>query len=68
MTVLFTERRNEEVLLRNLAAICIQQETDLDSGDRKLHCSVLRANLARESFLVAQFRAAFFMRVDDLNV
>jgi len=37
-----TEKSDEKVLLQNVASIYIYQETDSDSGNSKLYCSLLR--------------------------
>jgi hypothetical protein len=50
----------EEVLLRNLASIYFQQEENIDSGDSKLYCFMLRISGLLSSFEAAHIWAAFF--------
>jgi hypothetical protein len=56
----FFERPNGEVLLRNLAALCIQQEADIVSGDRQLYCLVLDSVGFSDHFLPLAFGRLFY--------
>jgi hypothetical protein len=52
-------KANEEVLLRNLASVYVQQEAPFDPGNRQLHRHVLETFLSfLSSSPVALFRAA----------
>ncbi len=56
------ELSDEEVLLRNLASVHIQQKAYSDPGHRQLHCLVLKTPRILSHSQSPDFGAAFFMR------
>jgi len=62
------EKPDGEVLLRNLASICLQQKTHPASGHRQLHRFVLKTKLDFEQIPAARLWAVFFMRPCHLSI